>query len=119
MCAATFEATSNTSSRKLPGHCIALSTCDVYNLLPEYIIQAADVSEFQKRMQEMCKSAAGSNFREWRDLYSPRVLTHAHPLREWMDWAPAKCERELATTIRNVNNEACANWLRFQSGTSF
>ena len=93
----------------------ALGLCDVYNLLPEYIVEAANVSEFQARLQEMMKCAATSNYNEWKEMLSPRILTHRHPLRQWMGWCPEKL------FVRQVNKEgnavsACASWLRFQAG---
>ena len=95
----------------------ALGLCDVYNLLPEYVVEAEDISEFQTRLQTMIKEAASSNYDGWHHLLSPRTLTHRHPLREWMGWCPVgKQEGHVNERKATANNVACTNWLRFQSG---
>ena len=94
----------------------ALGLCDVYNLLPDYVAEAGDISDFQARLQTMIKEAASSGCDGWHELLSPRISTHRHPLREWMGWCPVKTKEQENERRATSNNVACTHWLRFQSG---
>ena len=55
---------------------------DVYNLLPEEVVQATDVHSFQRKLQNILKDAALTGQENWEMIFSPRLPLHLHPLRE-------------------------------------
>ena len=57
---------------------------DVYNLLPQAIIDTRDVHTFQAKLQEMLKELATRKRPEWEILFSPRHALHLHPLAKLM-----------------------------------
>ena len=57
-----------------------LGAIDVYNLLPEYIIAAEDVSTFQNRLQQLLKCGAREGIVGWPAFLSNRHLIFQHPL---------------------------------------
>ena len=63
-----------------------LGLIDVYNLLPEYAVQATSVKLFQHRLQEQMKAAIMDGGKNWSELFSPRRDLHSHELRKWQKW---------------------------------
>ena len=57
-----------------------LGAIDVYNLLPEYIVAAEDVSTFQNRLQQLLKCAARDEMAGWSGFLSNRHQIFRHPL---------------------------------------
>ena len=53
----------------------------VCNLLPEEIVRASSVSEFQRSLQQLLKIAAAAERPFWRQLRWPRSPTRRRPLR--------------------------------------
>ena len=58
-----------------------LGAVDVYNMLPEYVAAAEDVTTFQNRLQQILKLAAMEGVLGWENLLSNRHLMYQHPLR--------------------------------------
>ena len=59
-----------------------LGAVDVYNLLPQYVIAACDVSTFQNRLQQLLKAAAREKMQGWTTFLSNRHLIFRHPLHQ-------------------------------------
>ena len=57
-----------------------LGLIDVYNLLPQAVIDTNDVQTFQAKLQAILKDQAISNVRNWESHFSPRHVMHLHPL---------------------------------------
>ena len=64
-----------------------LGLVDIYNLVPQFIVNATTVSEFQKRLQILTMELAETGTPGWQDLYSPRNTIWNHKLREMQDWS--------------------------------
>ena len=62
-----------------------LGLVDIYNLLPQEFIDHTDVHEFQGELQKLLKIQAEKNQIEWETLFSPRLPSHAHPLRRLLN----------------------------------
>ena len=52
----------------------------VYNLLPQWVVDARTVKEFQGKLQYIVKRREASGCRDWMDTFSPRVPLCGHPL---------------------------------------
>ena len=94
-----------------------LGLVDVYNLLPERIVQENTVKGFQSALQEMVKAAMHANKPGWESLYSPRHALHSHQLKEWFHWKP-----EAVTTLGAMDGDSASTaancitgWLQFGS----
>ena len=59
----------------------ALGLVGVYNLLPEDVVQAGIVANFQGKLQDLLKARAQSGCEDWPLTFSPRVPLWQHPLR--------------------------------------
>ena len=93
------------------GHSI-LGLVDVYNLLLADIVQADDVSTFQRRLQEKMIDAAKNGAPQWQQLYSPRFAIYAHPLRGGLHAANGNSVIE--TIVQDSNAKKCVKgWLAF------
>ena len=57
----------------------ALGLVSIYNLLPQGIVDALDVSVFQSRLQALLRDCA-IHCEDWPNLFSPRVPLYAHLL---------------------------------------
>lgn len=58
-----------------------LGLVSVYNLLPEYVVQANSVSRFQNKLHRLVKTRALSLDVNWDRLFSPRwSYVNPHPL---------------------------------------
>ena len=66
-----------------------LGLVDIYNLLPQYVVCAPTVSNFQKRLQTLLMEMATTNEPGWQSLYSPRNTLWDNKLRKMCDWCPA------------------------------
>jgi hypothetical protein len=53
---------------------------DIYNLLPQAIVDANDVHLFQAKLQGMLKGEVRKGRSDWETLFSPRHPLHLHPL---------------------------------------
>ena len=60
----------------------------VYNLLPERIVSATKVKDFQTLLQDMVKDVAASGDTSWRTLYSTRHARTSNAMRWLADWKP-------------------------------
>ena len=58
----------------------------VYNLLPDYVIEANSVCSFQSRATRLLCSRARRGL-AWREFFSPRAQLASHPLRSCRGWA--------------------------------
>ena len=58
----------------------ALGLIGVYNLLPQYIVDAGSVSFFQSLLQGLVRDRARRGLDGWEDTLSPRLELHRHPL---------------------------------------
>ena len=96
----------------------ALGVIDVYNLLPQKIVDADSVTTFQKRLQLALVEDAKCERPGWRDMYSPRRQIFAHPLRDAM--AKGVVNELLVTNGRSaktVQTSTCVGgWLAFGAG---
>ena len=60
----------------------ALGLASVYNLLPQAIVDAPDVSTFQRSLQSIVKIQAAAGKDGWSEFLSPRVPLYSHPIRK-------------------------------------
>ena len=74
--------------RDLLSHSL-LGLVDIYNLLPRFIVSAATVSDFQKRLQLLVIDAAANNHMGWQEIVSPRNTLWNNQLRKLHNWCPA------------------------------
>ena len=59
----------------------SLGLIAIYNLLPEWVLEAKCVKHFQKNLQELVKERATAGCEDWADSLSPRLSMSTHPLR--------------------------------------
>ncbi len=59
----------------------AFGLARVYNMLPQWIVDAEDVSVFQSRLQYVVKGRAAGGCADWADTFSPRLPRESHPAR--------------------------------------
>ena len=52
----------------------------VYNMLPDSVVQASSVKEFQRLLTMIMKILASQEYRRWDVLFSPRIPINEHPL---------------------------------------
>ena len=52
----------------------------VYNMLPNSVVQASSVKEFQRLLTMMMKILISQEYRRWDVLLSPRIPINKHPL---------------------------------------
>ena len=97
-----------------------LGLTDVYNLLPECIVEATTLSNFQTLLQQMVKAAAAGGSPYWKDLLSPRRVLHSHPLKDWFGWAPPAIINHGCNANRgNEKTKKCMTaWLDFTSNNN-
>ena len=79
--------TSNRHNRQLHEHCDGTQTdltgrsllalANIYNLLPQHVVDATTVSNFQTRLTNAARHACLNGHTNWPELYSPRL--HPHP----------------------------------------
>ena len=59
----------------------ALGMIRVYNLLPQEVVDKADVKSFQSALTQMLRDRVNGGDEQWRWLFSPRYeLFQSHPL---------------------------------------
>ena len=91
-----------------------LGAADVYNLLPEYIVEAPTTKEFQHRLQELAVAAANNGMHDWQNIFSPRQVLHVHTVRDWFEWRGRSRQQPVIQTIANVHATRCVGaWLQF------
>ena len=66
-----------------------LGLVDIYNMLPQYTVEAPTVSEFQKRLQLMAMEMASSDEPGWPGVYSPRNALWNNKLLHTYNWGPS------------------------------
>ena len=66
----------------------ALGGVRIYNLLPESIVNAADVHDFQRILSELVRFAS-PRYSSWPELLSWRVPLAFHDLRNFDAWRPS------------------------------
>ena len=97
----------------------SLGAIDVYNLLPEYIVAAEDISTFQNRLQQLLKAAARDACPGWSAFLSNRHLTFQHPLLRFGGFVCRKYDgnsRNNASVQRTIAQECTMGWLNFGQG---
>ena len=57
-----------------------LGLIDIYNMLPQELVDIEDVHIFQPKLQAILKKHAATNAQNWEALFSPRHILHMHPL---------------------------------------
>ena len=92
-----------------------LGLADVYNLLPECIVQEPTVKNFQSALQDLVKDAAIAKTTSWELMFSPRLPLHSHMLKKWFQWHRGSTKIiEPIGLARDVQVINCANgWLNF------
>ena len=60
---------------------LAFGLIKVYNFLPQDVVAASSVPEFQKRLQHLVKTHAEGGDANWKNTLSPRVPWWNHPPR--------------------------------------
>ena len=91
-----------------------LGAADVYNLLPEYMVEVASTKDFQHRLQEMAVAAANEGMHDWKNIYSPRQALYAHTVKPWFEWRGRSKQVPVVKTIANVHANNCVTaWLQF------
>ena len=93
---------------KVSTHSI-LGLPDIYNLLPEFVINAVTVKQFQHRLQQLVQTAANDNENDWTHLLSPRKTLHMHPLKKWFSWVGVDCKYKDMGSAGNVQAVDLAN----------
>ena len=86
-----------------------LGLVDVYNLLPQHVVNAPTVSNFQKRLQTLLMEMASTGEAGWKQLYCPRKTLWNNPLRKMPDWCPImrfEDHHEDSTTYLGPNEDA-------------
>ena len=58
---------------------------DIYNMLPQQIIDTTCVHNFQRQLQGLLKQQAILNVTDWEHLFSPRHALHNHPLARMLN----------------------------------
>ena len=92
-----------------------MGAVDVYNLLPQYVVVAGDVSTFQNRLQQLLKAAARETTFGWPTLLSNRHLIFRHPLHEFMGFeGPTSSAKTTGIgMINGAANNCVEQWLAF------
>ena len=57
---------------------------DVYNLLPQGIVDTDNVHTFQAKLQGLLKDMVNERQSNWETIFSPRHALHSHPLAKRM-----------------------------------
>ena len=70
-----------------------LGLVDVYNLLPQYVVDATNISEFQKRSQTLVMEMAEANEPDWLHIFSPRKTLWNNKLRKLHEWCPTNANK--------------------------
>ena len=90
-----------------------LAAADIYNLLPQYMVDAKTTKDFQHRLQELVNVAAQTGIHEWQDVFSPRAPLHNHALRKWFGWIGKTTYRQIDDSIKTVQTGCVTAWIRF------
>ena len=93
-----------------------LGAIDVYNLLPEYVVEAVDVKSFQNRLQQVLKIAAMDQVLGWSTLLSNRHLIFQHPLREFYGFQGLGVEKKCCTNdalLEQSMTHCMDGWISF------
>ena len=91
-----------------------LGLVDIYNLLPQFVIDGATVSSFQHRLQVLLKTQACDGDDNWGKLFSPRMQLWDNRLRS-MSAYKAECAYKLEVGSQQTNDTSnCIDaWLNF------
>ena len=73
---------------------------DIYNMLPQELVDIEDVGAFQSRLQAILKKLAATNAPNWETLFSPRHALHLHLLVKVLN---------TVVTINEVTDECLAD----------
>ena len=92
-----------------------LGAADIYNLLPQYIVDATTTKEFQHRLQELVCTTIEYDVYEWQDIFSPRKALHSHALKQWTMWKGISTKKPVVVPVQSLQNDCVASWLRFGS----
>ena len=65
-----------------------LGLTDIYNLLPQYVVNVANVSDFQKRLQICVVEMDVCGQPGWDSVFSPRNTIWNNKLRGSYEWSP-------------------------------
>ena len=100
------------------GHSV-LGLIDIYNLLPQSVIDAPTVKIFQRRLQDMLRNEAENGYNGWPRLFSPRNDLWNNRLVGWRTYMRNDATKNGTVTTTVNANERCASatcvnaWLRF------
>ena len=100
-----------------------LGAIDVYNILPDYVVEANNVSEFQNRLQQMLKIGASERHLDWTTMLSNRHLTFRHPVLQFQGFTGFAKKKKVATpdgtNVGSIATTNCVNgWLQFGAGAA-
>ena len=95
-----------------------LGLVDIYNLLPQFVVNAPTVKVFQRRVQHMLRTEAESGNDLWHELFSPRKPLWNHKLVAWRLYREGNNEFNSNTVnATECATSTCVNgWLSFGSG---
>ena len=94
-----------------------LGLADIYNLLPQRIVNNTCVHKFQRELQDLMKETATDRNLDWECMYSPRIPLHLHPLRRFLEaqeWETMEVESLDEACEHNLvqKTNALPSWLR-------
>ena len=93
-----------------------LGLIDIYNLLPQAVVDKKDVHEFQRGLQELLREEAKLGIEKWQFLFSPRNEVWNNKLHRHISQCPSgpNAIEESATKTGDTNANTCIQgWLRF------
>ena len=91
-----------------------LGLVDVYNLLPQYVVNGTTVRIFQRRLQDMLREVAKNGAAQWENLFSPRIELWNHPLVNWRSFKKGYDER---IVVKDNAPARCIDaWINFGNG---
>ena len=95
-----------------------LGAVDVYNALPEYVVAAESVKDFQNRLQQMLKIGAREHHMDWDTMLSNRHLMFRHPLLKFSGFTGLQSHGTPASVQEKRNENASAacvkGWLNMR-----
>ena len=91
-----------------------LGLVDIYNLLPQNVVNAKTVRLFQRRLQDMLREVAKNENAQWGNLFSPRLELWNHPLVNWRSYKKGCDER---IVVKDNAPARCIDaWINFGNG---
>ena len=91
-----------------------LGLVDIYNLLPECMVQTKSVKDFQTLLAQLVKTATAKCTTDWKNLLSPRKALHSHPLKRLYNWNKIMKNNEEENVSANACNSV-TGWFNFSA----